>query len=117
MIPGPLLSVVVPTFRERENIAPLLGRVRNVLGDRRWEIIFVDDDSSDGTAAVVRDLAADDARVRLVHRVHRRGLSSACIEGMLASAAPFVAVIDADLSSMMNVCCPKMLELLRSKIR
>jgi 4-amino-4-deoxy-L-arabinose transferase-like glycosyltransferase len=62
-----------------------------------WEVIFVDDDSPDGTALAVRELASTDSRVRVLHRIHRRGLSSACIEGMLASAAPYVAVMDADL--------------------
>jgi dolichol-phosphate mannosyltransferase len=67
------------------------------LSDVSWEVIFVDDDSPDGTPMSVRDVAAADSRVRLVHRIGRRGLSSACIEGMLASTAPFVAVMDADL--------------------
>jgi dolichol-phosphate mannosyltransferase len=97
MTSGPLLSIVVPTFRERDNIAALLDRILGVVGDLRWEIVFVDDDSPDGTAAVVRRLAEDDARIRLVHRIHRRGLAGACIEGMLATTAPFVAIMDADL--------------------
>ena len=91
------LSIVVPTFNERSNVTELLKRVDAALGPGGWEIIFVDDDSPDGTAAFVRDIACKDPRVRSVHRIGRRGLSSACIEGMLASSAPCIAVMDADL--------------------
>jgi dolichol-phosphate mannosyltransferase len=93
----PELSIVVPTFEESRNVAELFGGLERALGDVGWEVIFVDDDSPDGTASAVRLLAATDCRVRLVHRIRRRGLSSACIEGMLASTAPYVAVMDADL--------------------
>jgi dolichol-phosphate mannosyltransferase len=63
-----------------------------------WEVIFVDDDSTDGTANVVREISRTNPRVRCVHRIGRRGgLSSACVEGVLASSAPYVAVMDADL--------------------
>jgi dolichol-phosphate mannosyltransferase len=91
------LSIVVPTFNEAGNVGELLRRLEKTLGATGWEIIFVDDDSPDGTAAVVRQIAGHDARVRLLHRLGRRGLASACIEGMLASAAPAIAVMDADL--------------------
>jgi len=91
------LSIVVPTFNERSNVTELLTRVDAALGPDGWEIIFVDDDSPDGTAAFVRDIACKDPRVRSVHRIGRRGLSSACIEGMLASSASCIAVMDADL--------------------
>lgn len=91
------LSIVVPTFNESANVAELLRRIEAAMGPSGWEAVFVDDDSPDGTAALVRTIACGDARVRCVQRVGRRGLSSACIEGMLASAAPAIAVIDADL--------------------
>lgn len=91
------LSVIVPTFNEYENIVPMIQSLEAALGDIRWEVIFVDDDSPDGTAAKVRDLARKDSRVRCVQRIGRRGLSSAAIEGILASSAPFCAVIDGDL--------------------
>ncbi len=91
------LAVVVPTFNERANVATLVARLDRVLGDRRWEVIFVDDDSPDGTADVVRELGRADPRVRVIQRIGRRGLSSACVEGMCATAAPLVAVIDGDL--------------------
>jgi dolichol-phosphate mannosyltransferase len=94
---GPELSIIVPAFNERENIAPLVEQVAAALPDVQWELIFVDDDSRDGTAAAVRRLAQSDARVRCIQRVGRRGLSTAVIEGMLASSAPVLAVMDADL--------------------
>ena len=91
------LAVVVPTFNEHGNVAALVERLRTALQGIRWEAIFVDDNSPDGTAGQIADIAATDPRIRLVHRVGRRGLSSAVVEGMLASVAPVIAVIDADL--------------------
>jgi dolichol-phosphate mannosyltransferase len=93
----PELTVVVPTFNERANVSLVVERVAEALAGIEWEIIFVDDDSPDGTAAVARELGARDARVRCIRRVRRRGLSGACIEGMLASQGRYVAVMDADL--------------------
>src|SRR3954464_7899536 len=93
----PELSVVVPAFAERENIPKLLGALDQALVGIDWETIIVVDDAFDGSEAVVRERAQRDRRVRCVHRVGRRGLASACIEGMLASSAPFLAVMDADL--------------------
>jgi dolichol-phosphate mannosyltransferase len=92
----PQLSVIVPTFNEIGNVIELRDRVAVALSGIDWEMIFVDDDSPDGTAETVREMAQADRRVRCVQRIGRRGLSTACIEGMLASSAPFVAVIDAD---------------------
>ena len=57
----------------------------------------MDDDSADGTSDLVREIAQSDRRVRCLQRIGRRGLSSACIEGMLSSSAPYLAVIDGDL--------------------
>ena len=113
-VPRPAeLSVVVPTFNERGNVARLAERLDRCLGSGvAWEMIVVDDDSPDGTAAAARDLAARDGRVRCLQRLGRRGLSSACIEGMLASSAPYLAVIDADLQHD-ETLLPRMLEVLR----
>ena len=97
MTPSVQLSIVVPTFNEAANIGLLIEKLGEALGNLVWEVIFVDDDSPDGTANEVRRLAQSDGRVRCVQRIDRRGLSSACIEGMLASAAPYIAVMDADL--------------------
>ncbi|MDT8759495.1 glycosyltransferase family 2 protein [Sphingomonas psychrotolerans] len=91
------LAIVVPTFNERGNVPLLVARLDQALDGRNWEAIFVDDDSPDGTAQAARELARMDRRVRVIQRIGRRGLSSACIEGMCATAAPFVAVIDGDL--------------------
>lgn len=91
------LTVVVPTFNERENVPLLVERLDRVLAGTVWEVVFVDDDSPDGTADVVRGLSSTDRRVRVIERIGRRGLSSATVEGVLSSAAPYFAVMDADL--------------------
>lgn len=106
------LAIIVPTFNERDNIAPLLERIAATLAGVAWEVIFVDDDSADGTAGRVRELARSDPRVRCVQRLGRRGLSSACVEGILTTAAPYVAVMDADLQHDEQLL-PKMLAALK----
>lgn len=111
--PSPQLSVVVPTFNERDNVTVLYRRLEAVLAGIAWEVVFVDDNSPDGTWDVVRGLAQRDSRVRCVRRIGRRGLSGACIEGILASSAPYAAVIDADLQHD-ETQLPKMLSLLAS---
>ena len=108
----PVLSVVVPTFNERDNVAKLYGKLDAALAGVAWEVVFVDDNSPDGTWKVVRNLAQQDSRVRIIRRIGRRGLSGACIEGILASSAPYAAVIDADLQHD-ETQLPKMLNLLR----
>jgi dolichol-phosphate mannosyltransferase len=94
---SPELSVVVATLNERENVPLLLREVAAALHGLNWEIIFVDDDSPDGTSQKVREIARLDPRVRCLRRISRRGLAGACIEGMLASSAFAVAVMDGDL--------------------
>jgi dolichol-phosphate mannosyltransferase len=91
------LSVIVPTYKERGNVAELVRRLDSALQGIAWEAIYVDDNSPDGTAEAVKEIAARDPRVRCLKRVGRRGLAGACIEGILSSSAPYVAVIDADL--------------------
>jgi dolichol-phosphate mannosyltransferase len=108
------LSVIIPTYRERDNIAPVLAALEHALLGTRWEVIFVDDHSPDYTADEVRAVAVFNPRVRILERVGRRGLSSACIEGIMASAAPYVAVMDADMQHDESVL-PQMLHLLRSR--
>ena len=107
----PQLSIIVPTFNERVNVTKLFEKLQDALTGIDWEVIFVDDNSPDGTSDVVRGLAGHDARVRCLRRIGRRGLSGACIEGILASSAPFVAVMDADLQHD-ETQLPKMLALL-----
>jgi dolichol-phosphate mannosyltransferase len=108
------LAVVLPTYNERENVAEVIARLEDALDGLRWELIFVDDDSPDGTAEVVRSHARRDSRIRLVHRVGRRGLSSACSEGILASCANSIAVMDADMQHDERIL-PKMLKRLREE--
>jgi dolichol-phosphate mannosyltransferase len=110
---APQLSVVVPTFNERDNVTALYGKLETALAGIAWEVIFVDDNSPDTTWEVVRELARRDNRVRCIRRIGRRGLSGACIEGILASSAPCAAVMDADLQHD-ETQLPKMLALLQS---
>ena len=94
---APQLSVVIPCYNERANVAPLVARLHSALRGIDWEAIFVDDNSPDGTAEAVRDIGAHDRRVRCLRRVGRRGLASAVIEGAMAAAGDVVAVMDGDL--------------------
>ncbi|MFC4312981.1 glycosyltransferase [Steroidobacter flavus] len=94
---GPILAIIVPTFNEVDNVGRLVSELIDVLKDIEWEVIFVDDNSPDGTATKVRRISHSESRVRCVHRIGRRGLSTACIEGMLASSAPYLVVMDCDL--------------------
>ena len=110
---APELSVVIPTFKESGNIIPLLRKLETALSGIAWEAIFVDDNSPDGTSAVVKEIGAADPRVRCLLRVGRRGLAGACIEGMLSSSAPFVAVMDADMQHD-EALLPRMLAMLKS---
>ena len=90
------LAVIVPTFKERDNVNPLLERLAAALGGISYEVVFVDDDSPDGTADAVRAVGKTNPSVRVIQRVGRRGLASACLEGMLSTSAPYLAVMDAD---------------------
>jgi len=91
------LSIVVPTFSESQNVGLLVDLVDKALPGIAWELVFVDDNSPDGTSDTARALALTNPRVRVLQRVGRRGLSSACVEGILATSAPYVAIMDADL--------------------
>ncbi|MES1975071.1 MAG: glycosyltransferase family 2 protein [Pseudomonadota bacterium] len=110
---GPLLdlAVVIPTFNEVGNVPVIIAKLDAALAGRNWEAIFVDDNSPDGTAGVARQIARLDRRVRVIQRIGRRGLSTACIEGICATAAPIVAVIDGDLQHDETIL-PKMLDAL-----
>jgi dolichol-phosphate mannosyltransferase len=108
------LAIVLPTFNESANVAPLVDRLEKALQGIRYEVIFVDDDSPDGTADVVRLLAERRDNVRVLQRIGRRGLASACIEGILGTAAPYVAVMDADMQHDETVL-PEMLRRIRDE--
>lgn len=107
------LAVVLPTFNERGNIEPILEKLREALEGISYEVIFVDDDSTDGTGTAVLRIAHENPRVRVLRRIGRRGLSSACLEGMMATAAPYIAVMDADLQHDEHIL-PSMLEKLKA---
>jgi dolichol-phosphate mannosyltransferase len=108
------LAVIIPTLNERDNVPLIVERLNHVLTGIVWEAIFVDDDSPDGTADTVRALAARQGNIRCVQRLGRRGLSSACIEGMLSSAAPYLAVMDGDLQHD-EALLPVMLEKIKAE--
>src|ERR1700736_4505603 len=108
------LAIVVPTFKERANVVPLLSALDQCLQGIAYEVIFVDDDSPDGTAALVREIARTNTRVRVLQRVGRRGLASACLEGMMATPASHIAVIDGDLQHDEGIL-PAMLDKIRNE--
>jgi dolichol-phosphate mannosyltransferase len=93
----PVLSVIVPCFNERPNVVPMIAKLDAALAGIAWEVIYVDDNSPDGTTQEVRRIARQDSRVRCIRRIGRRGLASAVIEGALSSSADIIAVIDGDL--------------------
>jgi dolichol-phosphate mannosyltransferase len=111
---GPELTLVIPTLNERDNIGPLVDLLDAVLESVSWEVIFVDDDSPDGTAERIREIGRRDRRVRCLQRLGRRGLTTACIEGVLASSAPHIAVMDADMQHDEKLL-PQMLAMLKSE--
>lgn len=108
------LTLVVPTLNERDNVPLLVDRLEKALRGIAWELVFVDDDSPDGTADAVRALGRHRANIRCLQRIGRRGLASACVEGILSSAAPYIAVIDGDLQHD-EAILPAMFEALRSE--
>jgi dolichol-phosphate mannosyltransferase len=110
---APDLTVVVPCYNERPNVAPLIEKLDATLFGIAWEVVFVDDNSPDGTTAEVRRIAQTDPRVRCIRRIVRRGLASAVIEGALSSSAQFVAVIDGDMQHD-ETKLPQMLAALRT---
>jgi dolichol-phosphate mannosyltransferase len=111
---APELAVVIPTLNERDNVPIVVQRLNRVLAGIAWEAIFVDDDSPDGTADVVRALARTQPNIRVLQRLGRRGLSSACIDGILSSAAPYAAIMDGDLQHDENLL-PVMLAKLKAE--
>jgi dolichol-phosphate mannosyltransferase len=114
ILQGAELSIIVPTFNERKNVPVLIERLRTALEGIAWEVVFVDDDSPDGTAGQVRRISQSDFRVRCIQRIGRRGLSTACIEGILACSSPYIAVMDGDLQHDERLL-RKMLDVLRQE--
>jgi dolichol-phosphate mannosyltransferase len=93
---APEVSIVIPTYNERANIAALVAAIDRAMIGIAWEVIIVDDDSPDRTWAEVARLAAYEPRLRCLRRVGRRGLASAVVEGALTASGDCVAVMDAD---------------------
>ena len=91
------VSIIIPSLNERENIPIVVERLEALLTGRKWEAVFVDDDSRDGSLEVLMSLARTKPHVRFIRRIGRRGLSSACLEGMASSVADIFAVMDCDL--------------------
>ena len=90
------LTVVIPTLNEEKNIPIIFEKVSNALKGVNWEMVIVDDNSTDRSPEVMREMARKHHNFRFIRRIGRSGLSTACIEGMLTSSAPFIAVMDAD---------------------
>ena len=90
------VSIIVPTYNEKDNIKPLVERIARALRDREYEIVIIDDNSPDGTAQLAADLGQT-YPVRVIKRRGKFGLGSAIIEGFKNSAGEIMGVIDADL--------------------
>ncbi|MBI5223184.1 polyprenol monophosphomannose synthase [Candidatus Micrarchaeota archaeon] len=93
-----MLSIIIPTYNEKENIAPLLSRIEKALASIDYEVVFVDDNSPDGTAASIRELSQSYPNVRVVVRSGKLGLTSAVLTGVKNSKGEKIVVMDADLS-------------------
>ena len=91
-----MISLVLPTFNESQNIPVLVPKILEVLKGHKAEIIVVDDNSPDHTWEVARTLAAQHPELHVIRRIGRRGLSSAVIEGFLAASGDILMVMDAD---------------------
>jgi len=92
-----LISIVLPTFNESENIGPLIEEIYRVMGEDA-EVIVVDDDSPDGTWAVVEEMVGAYPSLLLIRRKEERGLVSALNKGIASSSAEVVAWLDCDFS-------------------
>lgn len=103
------ISIVIPTHNSRDTVRPLLCLIDEACQGMRWEAVFVDDDSNDGTADMIRQFARQDERVRCIRRIGRQGKVSAAIEGMLSCSAPFIAVMKPDMNLHSNAL-PKLVE-------
>ena len=110
---APDISIIIPCYNEVDNVVPVVDALEKTLSDFRWEVVFVDDNSPDGTMDAVRRLAQTKPHVRGLLRIGRRGLSSAVIEGALSVSAPLIAVMDGDLQHDER-CLPDMAALLQS---
>ena len=92
-----LLSIISPTYNEADNILKFVNLIELTLKKYDYEIIFVDDNSSDKTYEIKKNLSSKKPNVRCLRRIGRRGLSSAVIEGCLSSSSDLLLIMDADL--------------------
>lgn len=113
-MPTSEIQVVVPTLNEVGNIPVLVSRLEKSLAGMDWELTFVDDDSKDGTYEEIVKLTDIKDNIRVISRVGRRGLASACFEGMMSSTSPIIVVMDADLQHD-ETLIPKMVNMLKSE--
>ncbi len=90
------ISLIIPTYNERDNITPLLKRLERALAGYNYEVVFIDDNSADGTAEVATSLA-DKYPVKVIVRKDKRGLASAVVDGLSHVSGKIIAVMDADL--------------------
>ena len=105
----PVLSIIIPTYNESENIKPLFNRITKALTNIKYEIIFVDDNSIDGTIEEIKKLACKHKNIKLIVRRNKRGLSSAILTGFKNAQSQIIAVMDADLQHPPELL-PKMFE-------
>ena len=110
------LSVVLPTFNEKNNIQPLIDELLELSMFYELELIVVDDNSTDGTSLMVRDLARKDRRIRLINRVGRAGLSSAIKEGCLCASGEILAIMDTDGQHEVNTISSGIQKLLQDEL-
>lgn len=109
----PTVSIIAPTYNERGNVRTLVSAIARAMGETRWELIFVDDDSPDETWREIADIIRDGAPVRCIRRIGRRGLSSAVVEGAMSASADLIAVMDADMQHDESIL-PRMLALMQT---
>ena len=91
-----MISIVIPTFNEVDNIIPLLKNLINLVNDFEYEIVVVDDDSPDGTSEKVEKFIKGKKRIKLITRIGRSGLSSAIKEGLIFAKGKYLLVLDGD---------------------
>ncbi len=100
-MPQKSISIICPTLNEVNNIEAIYSEISKIV-KYEWELIFVDDNSQDGTRKKIENLSKKDRRVRLISRIGRKGLASAASEGILSSVFDLCVLIDADLQHDIN---------------
>ena len=90
------ISLIIPTYNEHDNIIPLTQRLNHVLSGHSYEIVFIDDNSADGTAERAASLK-DEYPIKVIVRKNKRGLASAVVDGLSHTSGHIIAVMDADL--------------------